>query len=355
MSTVRPVRTRARLLLPVLLALVATVVVVPSTAGARVPPSAEPSLFVVRAPVHHNDGALTVSARKLEWFTDRPNRDAGTLSARELVDHWGGWGFQSDPPNVALSGDGVDVVGELRRPELRNGKLRFRYDPIRGHLVDGNLGTVSLVIDPTGPGGYELRVVNNSSTGQDFIVYQQPIELPGVQRLAWFSNYGSPTTNITFTWDQSYDVSWAQTGPLVPGVVFDAEQTIPVDPSSSQANTATLTYQSGAFTWLPLTGSGLPPGTIRVVQDATIPGGTASFAYGQSGAPVFAAQAEPNGTSQYETGSQQYWVAAGTFTQGQVLDTNAITNATSIDFEPGTTSLTATLNADNTWTVQPSS
>ena len=93
-------RVRTRLLLPAVLALVATSLVVPSVAHAEVPPVAEPSLFVVRAPVTSNDGVLIVSTKKLEWFTDRPNRDAGSLSTKELVDHWNGWGFEGDPPNA---------------------------------------------------------------------------------------------------------------------------------------------------------------------------------------------------------------------------------------------------------------
>jgi rhizosphere induced protein len=338
-----------------LAALVAATLVTPTVARAEVPPKAEPTLFVVRAPMSHDDGVLTVRSKKLQWFTDRPNRDTGKLTADELVDHWGGWGFAADPPNAALESDGVDIVGELSKPRIRNGRLRFDFEPLDGHLQDGNLGKVALFIDPTSPSQLTLQVVNNSPNPQTFIVFQQALELPGVLPLVWFSRYGYPQTAITFDWDQSYQVSVAQTGALVPGVVFNATQTIPIDPSSAQANTATLTYQPSGFAFLPPTGtSGLPPGTVRVVEDATIPENSGSFAYGQSGAPVFAAQAMPNFTSQYTTGSQQYWVAAGDFTQGQVLDPNAVTLAVAVPFDPGTTSMTATLNADNTWTVAPS-
>jgi hypothetical protein len=45
------------------------------------------------------------------WFTDRPDRDSGVLETGNLVGSWGAFGFDEDPPNVALiAHDGAGVA-----------------------------------------------------------------------------------------------------------------------------------------------------------------------------------------------------------------------------------------------------
>ncbi len=77
--------------------------VAPSSATAAPPPRA-PTLFVLRGPARHVGGGLTVRTRKVDWFTDRPQRQAGTITPETLVDNWQAWGFADDPPNAALTG-----------------------------------------------------------------------------------------------------------------------------------------------------------------------------------------------------------------------------------------------------------
>ena len=63
------------------------------------------------APVEGQDGAYTftmpirTAKQPVIWFTDRPARDAGTLSMRNFVGLWSAPGtntFATDPPNVAI-------------------------------------------------------------------------------------------------------------------------------------------------------------------------------------------------------------------------------------------------------------
>jgi hypothetical protein len=332
--------------------LVITATVVPSVAHAEVPPVAEPSLFVVRAPIHQNDGVLTVRTRDLEWFTDRPNRDAGSLTTKELVKHWDSWGFKGDPPNAALIGRDTDVIGELSRPRLRAGTVQFDFKPIRGEPADGNLGKVSLLIDPTGWGGYQLTVVNNSPTSTNIVLYQTSPDtsIPNLLSLAWFSKLANPSTTLTFQWDQSYQLMWAQTGTLVPGITFDAQQALDVGPTPGE-NSATLTAPNGDFEFT-AGGAQVPAGSVGLTMDGTIPLNTASYALGQTQQPVFAAQAQPNINAVF-TPHPQYWLTFGQYQQGEVIDTQQITDNIQIQFPSGVTSMTATLNPDNTWTVQP--
>jgi len=295
---------------------------------------------------------LTVNTKKLEWFTDRPNRDAGSISAKELVDHWNGWGFKGDPPNAALIGRDTDVIGELSQPRLRAGTVQFDFKPIRGEPADGKLGKVSLLIDPTGWGGYQRTVVNNSPNVTNIVLYQTSPDttIPNLLSLAWFSKFSSPTSTLTFQWDQSYQLMWAQTGTLVPGIVFDAGQVLDTNPVPGE-NSALLTAPNDDFQFA-AGGAQVPAGSIGLTMDGTIPLNTASYALGQTQQPVFAAQAQPNINAVF-TPHPVYWLTFGQYQQGEALDPEQITNNIQIQFPSGVTSMTATLNADNTWTVQP--
>jgi hypothetical protein len=347
----RGVATRARVLFVALLTALAAAVSAPSIARAEPPPDDEPSLFVVRAPARHDDGVLTVRTKKLEWFTDRPNRDAGRLTAKELADHWGGWGFEGDPPNAAVLGDGVDVIGELSKPRVRGGRLRFDFQPIRGKVENGSLGVVALLIDPSSPTQYAVRLVNNSSSNGSFAVYQTAFDaFQPLSPVVWFARYAFPTTSVIFQWDRSYQLMWSQTRVLQPGILFYAEQAWAADPSRGDG--VTLTYdQSFTFT---NQHSGLPAGTLGITTDNRVPLGQAAIGFGQAGSAAFVAPAQPNFVIQFRPADVQYWVVFGDFFEGQVLNLADLTNAKKLEFRPGVTSLTATLNADNTWTVQSS-
>jgi hypothetical protein len=48
-----------------------------------------------------------------------------------------------------------------------------------------------------------------------------------------------------------------------------------------------------------------------------------------------------------------YWVTAGTYAQGQALDTDDITKTVEVDFPARVLDMVATLNPDNTRTLRP--
>ncbi len=65
------------------------------------------------------------------WFSDRPQRDSGTVSTRRLVDNWSQLGFVADPPNAVLSLErgrrNADTVAiELGRPRLSRSGHQIR-------------------------------------------------------------------------------------------------------------------------------------------------------------------------------------------------------------------------------------
>jgi hypothetical protein len=210
---------------------------------------------------------------------------------------------------------------------------------------------------------YTLRVINNSSSLWDMCVYQIDPDIgnPNVMSLAWFTKAAQPTTTVAFTWTLDYSFVWDETGQLVPGVYFDATQTWPADPKTVGVSTPTvagnqigLTNDQGAFTFTSTGTSGARPGSLYISQDGTIPPNKISVGIGMSGAGTFVVQGEPN-IHLSLTPHPIYWLAAGTFTSGEVLDIGEINNPVGITFPVNTYSMTATLGQDDMWTVTPTS
>lgn len=199
---------------------------------------------------------------------------------------------------------------------------------------------------------YSLTVTNNSTQFQDLCIYQKPVDLgvPNAMSLAWLTAPAWPSTTVTFTWNLDYSFVWSQTGVLKPGVTFVAQQTLPADPEDLTANQTLFDYVNGAFTFRPGSTAGTPHlGSLYIRELSTIPTASATVGIGMGSSGVFAVQAEPNMNLVF-TSHPQYWVTAGTFEHGQVLDVEEITNEQVVEFN-GTFQMSAVLDPTNTWTV----
>jgi hypothetical protein len=130
-----------------------------------------------------------------------------------------------------------------------------------------------------------------------------------------------PNTTVTFKWTENYSFVWAQTGTLVPGAMVHAQQTIPADPGDPSNNQIQFDYCDGAFGFVFGPVSGSPKfGSLRIRELSGIPPNTASVGIGMAAAALFVVPALPNVNLVF-TPHLEYWIAAGTFSQGQVLDT----------------------------------
>lgn len=198
---------------------------------------------------------------------------------------------------------------------------------------------------------YSLIFQNNSSNAGDVCVYQQAPDLgvPNVMSLAWFAKYTFPTTQVQFSWQINYNFVWSQTGVLVPGVMFIASQSPSANLSSS--NQITLDYQQSAYEFTNQT-VGAEPGSLYITETQNIPLSQAAVGIGMSGVGTFVVQAQPNLNLVF-TPHPTYWITFGTYQPGQVLDIEEINNPAQITFPPNVYSMTAILQPDNTWTVQP--
>lgn len=198
---------------------------------------------------------------------------------------------------------------------------------------------------------YTVVFVNNSADTGNACIYQQDPNItdPKVMSLAWLTKGAAPTTTVTLTWTIDYSFVWAQTGTLKPGVLFMASQVWPADLSTT--NEVTFTQKGGIYTFQSQQ-KGPESGNLYIKEDSTIPEADVAVGVGMSGAGTFVQQGELNKTLIF-TPHPEYWITFGTHTQGEVMDITDISNPAQIQFPTNVYSMTATLNADNTWTIMP--
>lgn len=110
-------------------------------------------------PSPHDGASLTLEgiAPSTLFFSDRPDRVVGHVSAQDFVGLWGEGenSFAADPPNAVIaflaSGDAVpdDVVVVLSEPRLDDDRLSYSCQPLDA-APPPTAGACSLFIDPLG-------------------------------------------------------------------------------------------------------------------------------------------------------------------------------------------------------------
>lgn len=121
-------------------------------------------LFVLRGPATITGDVIEIDAETVEWFTDRPQRQAGTGPLQDLIENWSAYGFADDPPNAALTGAGIDAVVVLTDPRTTSGGVAFAFSTLTGELQPGQAETVSVFIDSSANRCY-IDVHNNTLYG----------------------------------------------------------------------------------------------------------------------------------------------------------------------------------------------
>ncbi|MGW6403705.1 hypothetical protein [Streptomyces sp. NPDC055134] len=198
---------------------------------------------------------------------------------------------------------------------------------------------------------YTLTVTNNSTEFQDVCLFQKTAGLgvPAALSLAWLTAPAHPGKTVTFTWTVTYSFVWAVTGPLMSGIPFMDWEQAAADPDDELQNQTGFDFDNGNYGFVPASGSGTPLGGLGIQVLPTVPDDTASVGIGMDSSPVFAAQAVP-GAKLVFTPHPQYWITAGTFSQGEVLEVEEITDEAEIPFDD-TFSMNAVLGENKLWTV----
>lgn len=199
---------------------------------------------------------------------------------------------------------------------------------------------------------YSVIFKNNSPQAGSACLYQTDPEA-SASSLVWLSRYAYPSTSVNFQWKQDYGLCWSQSGTLQAGVVVTASQYWASDLISN--NEATFNYdpEHRAFTFEDQR-QGEPEGSLIVTDTSTIPSNVASVGIGMAGSPILMVQATANLTYTF-TPKPEYWIAFGYSTQGEVIDVSTMNNPAQISFPANIYSMTAILNEDLTWTIEPTS
>lgn len=182
---------------------------------------------------------------------------------------------------------------------------------------------------------YSLTVQNNSSGFTNFCMFQSPPDTNlGVQvaTLAWFVEPAFPTTTVTFDWNVDYSFCWSEAGPLSPGVTFTASQVWPADPLNPVQQAVQLHRSDRAYNFERLApDSSRHSGNLYIEQGGDVPLREASVGIGMSGKGTHAVEAQPN-LHLIFTPHPRYWLIAGDFELGEVLDMAEVSNAIEIDY-----------------------
>lgn len=207
---------------------------------------------------------------------------------------------------------------------------------------------------------YTLHVVNNSGRTWDMCLYQLHPDI-GTFPVAWFVR--SLHTGVMVRWPWSVDqwsFVWAETGVLAPGGQFDTAQEWPADPAIHEpagpkkaGDCVGLMRDEDGYTFFsPSSEPTVPPGQVRIVNDRTVRGGQVAVGVANSGSPVVAVQGVPSMSANF-TLQPHYFIAAGSFRQGEVLDLASIPNPAEIDFPPGIDYMNAVFGPDDRWHIEP--
>lgn len=192
---------------------------------------------------------------------------------------------------------------------------------------------------------YRVDVVNNSPDTVGVCLYQRD---PGggwdAIPVAWFVERCPANSRAGFSWTDDYSFVWGA-GEVRPGAVFRAAGSLPASPDGP----GNLAVFDGNGCRLDRSPS--QPGSFMVRTDAGIGQGMA-VGIGMSDRAITVAGAQPNRAYSFSP-RQEYWLAAGSFEAGQVLDPRGVPGAVRVTFPGGASKMAATYGPDRQWKVVP--
>jgi len=172
-----------------------------------------------------------------------------------------------------------------------------------------------------------------------------------IQQIAWIV-YGANSYSWThFKWSLDYVFFW------IDHDLQTSWQTKPADPKA--ANSTVLSHNEFGYVLSDPYSSRESSGTLRITQDASVPAtGNTLVGIGMDGAGTFAATANPNQILAFTPkppSSHLYYITFGQYAlqTGDVLDPSVLNPPGAVQFTPGFTSMTATLDSTNAWAVTP--
>lgn len=119
------------------------------------------------------------------WFADRPQRSAGTTTARRLIGGWKANGFDVTPPNAAIvvtrDGQTSQSVVTLTRPQINGDVVTFTLKPLAGKTAVLGMSKSGASVSAGSYGGTEI-FIDSGSTVQCG-AYQASLSLDSDQQI----------------------------------------------------------------------------------------------------------------------------------------------------------------------------
>lgn len=197
------------------------------------------------------------------------------------------------------------------------------------------------------PTTYSISAKNNSTQNGSFCLYQET-DNPLDQSLAWLTKRATPNSTVQFNWNPDYSFVQAETGILMPDVIFSPSQSIKADLDKN--NMITLTAENGKSTFADQRDG--VTNMLSIQCSSAIKSNQVNAGIGISGFPALLREAVPNLEMNFNPQSK-FRLAFGNFRQGELLDTNQIFGYVMIDFQLGIPNYKAIYNPNETWNVQP--
>jgi hypothetical protein len=202
---------------------------------------------------------------------------------------------------------------------------------------------------------YSLTVINNSEQQKPtFALFATlPVDSSNASlALAWITQQIDTHNHYTFTWNIEWGFAWAGQG-TDEGVQWSAGGSLPADPLSSNGCAAELAYDNDfSLTPSPHAATG---DKLWITDAPTVPVPSkqaCSVGVSLNGSPACVIDAGPNLTQTF-TLHPTYYIDAGEYATGQMVDGSSVTAFQKVAFANGVYALTATLNQDNTWSMKP--
>lgn len=199
---------------------------------------------------------------------------------------------------------------------------------------------------------FELWFRNQSLSAGQAVVYQSTgnvsVSSAPLLQLAWMVAAANPSVYVNFSWTLGYNFVWSNVDDEIA-----SEQVIAADPDST--NQVTLSFNQNGFTFGTPTAS-TQPGSLLIAEDASVPvESQAITGIGMSGAGTFALTASPNTNLMFTPTASTaltYLITFGTYgvETGDVIP-GTLNPPGTVAFPQGVTTMTATLSANNSWTI----
>ena len=200
---------------------------------------------------------------------------------------------------------------------------------------------------------YTVQVVNNSKTAWKFFVYRSPIEDLTPLTLAWLATPSQiPNGGTTeFYWQTKYEFVWSA-GDVQPEKIVKVLGQIDCDPNSANSTKFTAGPDPGFSD--PVYRDTKIKGALYIDCCPMIIPGMFGVGYGMSGSASAVANVGPNWILRFDSIAPYNIAAIDEVEQGEVMDVKTITLSAEIQFPDDVYNMTATLKADDTWSITPS-